>query len=320
MAIIISEIFKRFLGEPHGHNEETGQVSFDCPACAEDKGLPVGQGDGKHKLAINYKRGIFKCWVCNYQNNMHGDIPKLIKRYGTKKLLKDYLLLKPNDNYNPKISDLKSTEVHLPKGFKKFSECSGKEYKYSNAYYYMIDRGFTDEMLDEYNIGFTTVGKFKFRVIIPSYDEVGDLNYFVARAWDEWVKPKYNNPEVEKQLIIFNEEKVNWDSTIYLVEGVFDHIVVPNSIPILGKNLSLRLEQMIMTKANADIIILLDEDAYDDAIRIYKGLNVGRLYNKIKLCVPPYGHDPSSIYQNSGNKGIINLLRTSKRIPEFELY
>ena len=53
MSIIVSQIFKLFLGEPHEHNEETGQVSFDCPACAEDKGLPHGQGDGKHKLAIN---------------------------------------------------------------------------------------------------------------------------------------------------------------------------------------------------------------------------------------------------------------------------
>ena len=59
MSIIVSQIFKLFLGEPHEHNEEPGQVSFDCPACAEDKGLPHGQGDGKHKLAINYKKGNY---------------------------------------------------------------------------------------------------------------------------------------------------------------------------------------------------------------------------------------------------------------------
>ena len=36
---IIANIFKRFLGDPHEHNEETGQMSFDCPSCAEqDKG------------------------------------------------------------------------------------------------------------------------------------------------------------------------------------------------------------------------------------------------------------------------------------------
>lgn len=320
MSIIVSQIFKLFLGESHEHNEETGQVSFDCPACAEDKGLPHGQGDGKHKLAVNYKKGIFKCWVCNYQNNMYGKIPKLIKRYGNKRLLKDYLLLKPEDDYKRNESDLIPTEIKLPKGFKELSKCTGKEYKYHEAYYYLIDRGFTDEIIEKYKIGYTTTGRFRFRVIIPSYDELGDLNYFVARAWDKWVKPKYNNPTAEKDLIIFNENKVNWDSTIYLVEGAFDHIVIPNSIPILGKNLSTRLYNMIMTKARVDIVILLDEDAYDNAIKIYKNLNINHLYNRIKLCVPPYNEDPSSIFQKEGSKGIIKLLKTSSRVSEVNLY
>jgi DNA primase len=320
MDNIILNIFRSFLGEPHEHNEESGQTSWDCPACAEDKGLPLGQGDGRHKLAINYKRGIFKCWVCNYQNNMYGKIPKLIKRYGNKKILKDYLLLKPENDYQPNLNDIQATVVHLPDGFKKLSECTGSEYKYSHAYYYLIDRGFTDEIIKEFNIGFTTYGKFRNRVIIPSYDEVGDLNYFVGRAWDDFNKPKYNNPDAEKQAIIFNEDKINWDVTIYLVEGAFDHIVIPNSIPILGKNLSVRLKQMILTKSRADIVILLDEDAYDDAIRIYKELNVGDLYNKIKLCTPPYKEDPASIFKNEGRSGIIKLLKTSKRVPEIELY
>lgn len=320
MSIIISEIFRRFLGEPHNHNEDSGQVSFDCPACAEDKGLSIGKGDGKYKLAINYKKGIFKCWVCNYQNNMYGKIPKLIKRYGNSKILKDYLILKPEDDYKYDYNNLTPTVVELPEGFKRLVDCNGSEYKYHEAYYYLIDRGFTDEMIKYYNIGYTVKGAFRFRVIIPSYDEAGDLNYFVARAWDKWVKPKYNNPEAEKQLIIFNENKINWDATIYLVEGVFDHMVIPNSIPILGKDLSSKLLHKIMTKAGANVVILLDEDAHDDAIRIYKQLNVGRLYNKIKLCVPPYKQDPSSIFQKDGSVGIINLLRTSERVSEFNLY
>ena len=97
---MIADVFRQFLGEPAEHNDETGQMSFDCPACAEDKALPYGQGDGKHKLAVNYKRGVFKCWVCGPVNNMHGKIPKLIKRYGNKKILKEYNLFKPNDDYN----------------------------------------------------------------------------------------------------------------------------------------------------------------------------------------------------------------------------
>ena len=60
MSQIIADILKQFLGEPHEHNEEKGQMSFDCPACAEDKGLANGCGDGKHKLALNYKKNIYQ--------------------------------------------------------------------------------------------------------------------------------------------------------------------------------------------------------------------------------------------------------------------
>jgi hypothetical protein len=49
----------------------------------------------------------------------------------------------------------------------------------------------------------------------------------------EYNKLKYINPKAEKQEIIFNIGKLNLDATIYLVEGVTDHIVTPNSIPLL---------------------------------------------------------------------------------------
>jgi hypothetical protein len=312
MSIILN-IFKQFLGDPHSHNEDTGQVEFDCPACGENH-----KGVGKHKLAVNYKKNIFKCWVCVFENNMHGKVPLLIKRYGNHKLLKEYELIRPDNDSNIKTYIPK--EVKLPKGFTTLNLKNSKKYNFFNAYTYLKNRGVTDEMISYFNIGYTSVGKYKDRVILPSYDEFGDLNFFVGRAWSNYSSPKYLNPEAEKQIIIFNENKVNWDATIYLVEGAFDHLVIPNSIPILGKHLSDRLKQFLYKKAKAGVVILLDEDAYNDAIRLYIELNVGRLYNKIKLCIPPYNHDPSSIYSEMGNEGIVNLLRTSHKIPENKLY
>ena len=115
MSIILSEVFKRFLVNPNGHNEDSGQVSFDCPACAEDKGVT---GDGKHKLAINYKKGIFKCWVCNYQNNMYGKIISNGYKRG-RYFLEDYSLHdKSWDNLlykNPPFYELESPFVEIKK-------------------------------------------------------------------------------------------------------------------------------------------------------------------------------------------------------------
>jgi hypothetical protein len=251
---------------------------------------------------------------------MHGKIPTLIKRYGNKRILKEYNIVRPTENdadIKPKVT---REDLKLPKGFKKFSESSYEDYNYGKAYRYLRGRGITDKIIEEYDIGFTTVGKYHNRIIVPSYDDAGDLNYFVSRAWDKWKKPKYLNPIAEKTELVFNEKLINWDSTLYLVEGVFDHICIPNSIPLLGKILHDNLKNKIYEKANAEIVIVLDGEAFDDAIKIYKTLNIGKLKNKIKLCTPPYNEDPSSIFQKQGNKGIIKLLRASDIIPESKLY
>ena len=95
-------------------------------------------------------------------------------------------------------------------------------------------------------------------IIIPSYNALGELNYWVGRDYlppmrnehskvlngvsqiipHTYSRLKYDNPKVEKKNIIFNEEKIQWDADITLVEGPFDHIVVPNSVPLLGKALN----------------------------------------------------------------------------------
>lgn len=315
---MILQILKRVLGECYNHSEETGQTEWSCPACAEDNGLSYGNTNGKHKLSLNYKKNIFRCWVCCFENDMHGKVPKLIKRYGNNKILKEYLLLQPDD-YDSSTDSVKS-EVKLPEGFKKLCLSNKQHFKFDSAYDYIKKRGITDEMIDYYNIGYSIIGKYHDRIILPSYDEIGDLNYFVARAWNKWMKPKYLNPIAEKQSLIFNENKINWDCTIYLVEGVFDHIVVPNSIPLLGKILPENLRLVLYTKAKGDIIILLDGEAYDDALKIYRALNSHRLYNRIKICVPNYKEDPSSVFEKFGYKGIVKLLNKCGQIPESKLY
>lgn len=315
---MIVKIFESFLGDQKKHNEDKCQVSFDCPACAADKMLDGG--DGKGKLEINYRKGVFKCWVCSYKNNMHGPIEKLIKRYGTKINLRDYTLLKPESNYTKESYEEKDISVSLPSEFISLSKCSKFEPKYYFAYKYLKERGITDDIIKEFNIGYAHEGKYKNRIIIPSYDEFGDVNFFVSRSFSDWTKPKYLNPDAEKQYVIFNHNKINFDATLYLVEGAFDHIVTPNSIPLLGKILTHKLKHLLLDNAKADIVILLDDDAYDDAISIYKELDFGELRGRVKICKPPFGHDSSSIFQRLGKKGIIKLLKSSRQLLPEEIY
>lgn len=318
MSLLLVDILENFLGEPRKHNEDSGQVAFDCPACSAEKGLP--EGDGKGNLEINYNRGMFRCWSCHDTNNMHGPVIKLLKKYGTPRILRDYLLIKPDaDSIMAKEHIL--VDLELPEGYKKLSECTEKDYKSAQARKYLYDRGITDDIIREFEIGYTYKGKFFNRIIIPSYDINGKLNYFIARWFSsEKTKLKYLNPDAEKQEIIFNEQKINWDATIYIVEGVTDHIVTPNSIPLLGKFISQQLLELLHDKALANIVIVLDDDAYEDAKNLYKELNFGDLRGRIKIVRPPEGYDPSKIFESVGYKGIIALLATAKVLSDEELY
>ena len=318
MATLLVDILEHFLGDTRKHNEETGQIAFDCPACSADANKP--NGDGKGNLEINYNRGVFKCWSCQDTNNMHGPVIKLLKRYATPKNLRDYLLVKPDADI---VTEKRPSNVvvTLPEGYKKLSECTDKDYKSQIALKYLRNRGITDEIIKEYEIGYTVRGPFFNRILIPSYDIDGELNYFIARWFDkEYNKLKYINPTAEKQEIIFNEYRVNLDATIYLVEGVTDHIVTPNSIPLLGKYITDKLLELLHDKSKGFIVIVLDDDAYEDAKFLYRKLNFGNLRGRIKLVKPPNGYDPSKIYEKLGNKGIIELLKNSFRLEEHDRY
>jgi len=314
---LLVDVFESFLGEHRKHNEDTGQISFDCPACSADKGMP--EGDGKGNLEVNYNIGKFRCWACQDINDMHGPVTKLIKRYGNANNLRDYLLLKPDtDNYTPK--EAKEVVVTLPEGYKELSKCTSKDYKADLAKNYLYERGITDEIIKEFKIGYTFRGQFHNRIIIPSYDSDGKLNYFVARWFaKEKTKVKYLNPDAEKQEIIFNEGKLNLDATIYIVEGPTDHIVVPNSIPLLGKYISPKLLELLHDHAMAYIVIVLDDDAWEDAKNLYRQLNFGDLRGRIKIVRCPEGYDPSKIHEKLGAKGVVKLLMGARQLNNAEL-
>jgi hypothetical protein len=304
---IIVNILEDFLGSPKKHAESSGQVSFDCPACAEDKGL-IG-GDGKGNLEINYEKNVFKCWACADRNNMHGTIPKLIKRYGNESHLKNFLLLKPNYNYSDKQQSNIITNLTLPEGSLSLSS-NNKHNSYDDVIKYIKKRNVYD-LVNKFDFHYTSE-----RLIIPSYDEFSILNYYVGRSIYKKIKPKYLNPDADKTQIIFNEKLVNWDDVIFLVEGAFDHIVVPNSIPLLGKYLNDYLLNKLYYKSSSLIVILLDSDAYEDALFLYKKLNFGDLYGRIRICVPPYGYDPSRINERLGREGIKQLLKSTYKLNE----
>lgn len=283
---VLVELLSDFLGDPKQHYESKGQISFDCPVCAEEKGLD--DGDGKGNLEINYIRHVYKCWACGETHGTHGPLGKLFDGYATKQQKKVYNLIKPEEF---KQEEKKRNRLRLPEGFITFKDSNPRFIPHIEAYKYLQSRGITDEMIERYKIGYTVTGEFAYRIIIPSYDKDGNLNYFVGRAWVS-KKMKYKNPaSVPKDEIIFNEHLIDWDKDIYLVEGAFDSFFLDNPLVMLGKKMSKLIFETLYTKANGNIIICVDGDAWTDGLRMYHELNGGRLYNKVRIVRLPKDKD-----------------------------
>jgi len=275
------------FGEPKNVNEYSGQMSVDCPVCSYDiKGL--SKTDGKGNLEINYQNHIYKCWSCAETHDTHGHLGKLIDQFGSKKDKKTYKLIRP-DKFEKKEKVFKKLE--LPKEYKKFEEINPLHIPRKEAFNYLKKRGISQEIIDKYQIGLCVEGEYSGRIIVPSFNKKGELNFFVSRSWDTKSKLKYKNPEAAKDFLIFNESLIDFKKDIYIVEGVFDSFFLDNSIALLGKFINDNMWEKLYTNAKKDIIICLDGDAYDDAKKLYNKLNGGSLYNRVKIVKLPKDKD-----------------------------
>jgi predicted RNA-binding Zn-ribbon protein involved in translation (DUF1610 family) len=289
-AEILLEILHDILGDEKLHYESKGQISFDCPICDEEQ--------HKGNLEVNYFEHVYKCWSCGDENNTKGPLGKLIDNFGNKKQKKIYNLLQP-EQHKPK--EKRKDILKLPDGFTQFKDSSLVYPVRRQAYSYLTQRGITDNIIEKYGIGFCDKGAFSGRIIIPSYDSKNKLNYFIARSWDANSRAKYKNPEASKDEIIFFESTINWNEDIHLCEGAFDAIFLPNSISMLGKHMSELLLNTLYEKANGNIIICLDSDAWVDAVKLFHNLNGGRLYGKVKIIKLTGDADVADLRGNIGD-------------------
>lgn len=160
-------------------------------------------------------------------------------------------------------------KLQLPKEFKQlyFKPSGLFNPIYNTAIHYLSQRGIKESEIVKYNIGYCEDGLYGGRIIIPSYDDSGELNYFIARSFYEDETMKYKNPPVNRDVIVF-ENQINWNEPITLVEGAFDAFSVKrNVIPLLGKFLLSKLKNKIFEKGVKEITIMLDSDAIEDSTK-----------------------------------------------------
>lgn len=307
---IITSIF----GEPTKKNHSHSQYGFDCPVCSYDvKGL--NHLDGKGNLEINLEKYQYNCWSCGQTNGTHGSLIKLIKVHGSKSQLKQYKSLV---DYNCSTDSDKTynKKIRLPKEFISFKDGDERTLSYKEAFNYISERGHNIETLEKYNIGYCDTGKYENRIIIPSYDNKGELNYFTARTY-VGNKLKYLNPVLPKMDLIVNGSNICWDSTIFVCEGMLDAIsLYPllNVIPLLGKELPDYLYYILLKQVKGHICLILDPDAQKNMYQIYKRLQTSHLKGRIRVVDLPGNADLSDIKRDFGQQGIAEILKTNRQL------
>ena len=239
---------------------KNGENAFYCPFCNHHK----------KKLQINVETQKWHCWVCNMGGYKIGIL--LRKLNAPKNIISEVLkILGDYRGVSKDKEEVTKYDVSLPQCYKPLWK-KLEDPLYKNAIHYLRGRGIGSVDILRYSIGFCSSGGYSNRIIIPSYDKDGKLNYFLARDMFPNSKFKYKNPPMSKDMIGF-EMYINWNEPIVLCEGVFDAIAIRNNaIPLLGKFLSKTLLKKLAEKQPKEVYVALDNDAKKDAIKLVKFL------------------------------------------------
>lgn len=295
---IILGLLESVLGK--GKTTARKNAAFICPFCHwSNPKLEV-------KLITDEKKeNKWHCWRCGEKGKtLHSLFHKIKVPQSKINELERYI--KPAGK---KTEEIAVNDITLPEHFIPLYELSELDLISSierkHAIKYLKSRRISEEDILKYNIGFATEGVYSRRIIIPSYDSEGKLNYFSSRTYLEDENQKYLNPPVGRNVIGL-EYYINWNMPIILVEGIFDAITVKrNVIPLFGKDISEELMKKIVSSQVNKIYIALDNDAKREALK-----HCDRLmsYGKEVYLIELNGKDPSNI----GFENFLNIIEKTE--------
>jgi DNA primase len=271
---------------------KTGDYGFYCPLCNHKN----------PKLIVNLNTGKYNCFTCHPATK--GQTPlTLLKKIGTPS---DKILeLKGYLGYLKKEDESIITTVSLPKEFISLLDNNNTLEK-RQALAYVKSRGITESDIIKYNIGYCSNGRYRNRVIIPSYNKRGIANYFMARSFEKNPSRKFDAPTCNKAEIIGLENTINWSVPIILCEGIFDAIAIKrNAIPLFGKTIPKAIMLKLAESQVKTVYLALDKDALKEALNYSEKLvNMGKEVYLIELD----GKDPSDL----GFEKITELLHNAR--------
>ena len=235
-----------------------------CPNCKQQD---------KKKLSINITTWKYHCWVCGIKGS---NIKSLFRQYNTPEVVVAFLEKFGSKDDIASGVYVEEESLTLPDKLTHVACAKGsKNPDHRAVYNYLVKRGITERDMWFWKIMVSDESKFSRRVVLPSFDSDGDLNYYVTRSIDDNARPRYINAKSNKTEIIFGDLMVDWAKPVILVEGVFDAMSVgQNAIPLLGSYFPTTSALFSKIVANNSTVYLgLDPDVVDKTHKISADLH-----------------------------------------------
>ena len=262
--------FLKLLFGPGDVSRDLVNITVKCPNTTCSSRLT-----GKRKFSIRVDTDQSQCWVCGLKT--HDSLIPVLRKFFDAEIVKEYV-----SKYQSKTSTYNHTgeegvKIHtldFPNDFRPLvldQDTNRPDVKWVKRY--AAARGLTERDMWYFKLGTSQLTKFKRRIIVPSFDSEGFVNFYSARVTDSSARgSKYLVPDTERVSVIFNEVNIDWKSELTIVEGPFDLFKCDDNATCLqGSGLSedyLLFWKIVQNKT--PILLAMDADAKMKSHKIAK--------------------------------------------------
>jgi hypothetical protein len=305
-----------YMDRYHGPLEPStnGWYTCNCPIC------------GKKKFAVNFTYLIGKCWT----GCINTFLIDVIRQYHGITYFECLELIGSMEpgliNLPTSINRLSKSKIHLPRGYHPILSGSGS--LAIRARNYLEGRTFDLNLLDRLGVGYCSeedpnpLKNYFGRIIVPLKRD-GVLSYFLGRTFiDDYLR--YKNPSkqecgVGKSELLFGEENLYINKSVFLTEGWADACTMGNAISMQGSIVSVIQRNTILKSSIEQLNITVDAGFYQNGLTMARNLLP---HKKVKVLNLDWfeqnkiGKDPNSI----GRENILNLEQNTPFMDQKFLY
>jgi DNA primase len=292
---IKGKLYAYFDGRLRLKRSTKGWNRTNCPDCG-----------GHHTLGINLNQRKIHCFKCGLKITPI-ELLMQMERFETLAQAHQFLRIQQEYEYFDSYTNLKPLEtkpVELPESFKLITQGTNAYAK--AARHYLKRRGFNINNLALKGVGYCTKGEYAGYIIFPFYRQ-GKLVYFQGRIY-LGAGPKMKNPPEEefgigKSNLIYNHDALYMYDKVYLVESITNaETLGDQAVAFQGKKLSEYQISNLIYSPCSKVVILLDDDAWEEAVQLAMRLVH---YKRVKVVKMPEKQDVNDL----GKKATLKLTK-----------